>query len=385
MKDKIVYIGSNIPDQSPAGVRVFANALALKEYGFDVKIISKDDDLQTDYAIHEGIETWHLSRPRSAKALVKSIVDAESYTRIIDGMDNVKALIAYDQPSVVFMKLRIYCKQKSVKLICETTEWQKWSHLGHLGIIARIIRLLDININMHYAYKKADGLILTSNYFKKKLKSSLPTLVLPVLQYKRLNIPKTETVNSVRKFIYAGGIGYGKDMLCDIIQAFGKIQGKAFEFNILGLSEVQYMERFPEDADALKRINQGAGKIRFWGKVSHNEVLVELRKSDFSLIIRENSHRNNIGFPTKFGESINSGTPVIVTEFSDVVYYTRKYEVGIITDIYNIVEGINKALDLDDETLLKMHENCRKCLAFYYKEHIDEIGGFVTEILQKMI
>lgn len=116
--------------------------------------------------------------------------------------------------------------------------------------------------------------------------------------------------------------------------------------------------------------------------MSHNEVLEEVRKSDFSLIIRESSRRNNVGFPTKFGESINCGTPVIVSEFSDVVYYTNRYGVGIITKIDNILQAINDALNIDDSTLLTMHERCRNCTAFYYKGRIDEIGIFVNEIIE---
>ena len=133
----------------------------------------------------------------------------------------------------------------------------------------------------------------------------------------------------------------------------------------------------------INSINQKEEKIKFWGKVPHNEVLEEVSKSDFSIIIRESSHRNNIGFPTKFGESSNCGTPVIVSDFSDVVYYTKKYGVGIITEPHAIMQGINKALDMDDASLLEMHERCRNCKAFYYEGHVDEIGYFIKNIIHQ--
>ena len=234
---------------------------------------------------------------------------------------------------------------------------------------------------MYYAYKQADGLIVTSNYFSRQIKGRGPTLVLPTLQCYQINVPKLDEAKTVRKFIYAGGMGYGKDMLHEIILAFGHVADRPFEFNILGLTKQQYIERFSEDEVLINNINKQIEKIKFWGRVPHSEVLSEVSRSDFALIIRENSHRNNVGFPTKFGESINCGTPVIVTEFSDVVYYTKKYNVGIVTDLDNIAGGIQQAINIDNESLLKMRERCLACDVFYYKGHIDEIGVFVNTIL----
>lgn len=383
MKKKLVYIGSNIPDITPAGVRVFANALALNEYGYDVKIISKDIESIVDFDQNEGIDTWHLRRAKSTKEWIIALTNAKAYTDIIDRIGDVKIVIAYELPSIAFLRLLKYCRRNGIKLICEAAEWQKWGNLGNLGIIARIVRLLDINNSMYFAYKQADGLIVTSNYFSSHIKGSGPTLVLPTLQCYRLNVPKLEDVKTVRKFIYAGGMGYGKDMLHEIILAFGHVAEKPFEFNILGLTKQQYIERFSEDKTFINNINKRTEKIKFWGRVSHNEVLAEVSKSDFALIIRENSHRNNVGFPTKFGESINCGTPVIVTDFSDVVYYTKKYNVGIVADLNNIAGGIQQAIDMDDDSLLKMRQRCLSCDVFYYKGHVDEIGDFVSSILNE--
>lgn len=77
MKEKLVYIGSNIPDKTPAGVRVFANALALREYGFDVKIISKDIESIVDFDLNKGIDTWHLRRAKSTKEWISALINVK--------------------------------------------------------------------------------------------------------------------------------------------------------------------------------------------------------------------------------------------------------------------------------------------------------------------
>ncbi len=381
MIDRIVYIGSNIPDKSPAGVRVFANALALREYGYDVKIISKDIESVVDFDQNEGIDTWHLRRAKSTKEWINALINVKSYTSIIDRIGNVKVVIAYELPAIVFIRLRSYCKQKGIKLVCEAAEWQKWENLGYLGFIARVMRLADINLQMMYAYKKGDGIIVTSHYFADYFKGILPVLSLPTLQCHRLDVSNVDVHNQPRKFIYAGGLGYQKDMLSEIIHAFGIIDDKEYVLNILGLTREQYAIQFEEDLPLIDRINHEREKIIFWGEVPHTTVLKELVQSDFSLIIRQSSHRNNVGFPTKFGESINCGTPVIVSDFSDVVYYTKKYDVGIVADVNNIVEGLRHALDMDEEALGMMRQRCRECTAFYYKGHAKELGTFIDSII----
>jgi len=380
MKEKLVYIGSNIPDKTPAAVRVFANALALKEYGYDVKIISKDIETSTDFDQNEGIDTWHLKRAKSTKEWIDALVSVKAYTDIIGSIGDVKVVIAYELPAIAFLRLRKYCKQKGIKLICETAEWQRWENLGYLGFIARVVRLADINMQMRYAYKKGDGIIVSSHYFADHFNGYLPVLSLPTLQCHRLDVSIVEVNNEPRKFIYAGGLGYQKDMLVEIIHAFGGIKDRDFEFNILGLSKEQYAERFGSDILLIESINKKQEKIKFWGNVPHNVVLNELVRSDFSLIIRQSSHRNNVGFPTKFGESINCGTPVIVSDFSDVAYYTKKYNVGIVTEVNSILSGIRQAIDMDNKSLLQMRQRCKECAAFYYQGHVNEIGDFVKSV-----
>ncbi len=377
MKGKLVYIGSNIPDKTPAGVRVFANALALREYGYDVKLISEDKEYQTDFDRNEGIDTWHLRKPGSTREWMSSLVNIRRYTEIIEAIGDVKIVIAYELPSITFLRLKRFCNKAGLRLICETAEWQKWENLGHLGFVARTVRLLDISFNMHFAYKKADAIIVSSHYFADHFKDQLPILTLPTLQCHRLDIGNA-SINLPRKFIYAGGLGYQKDMLVEIIRAFSELTDREFEFNILGLSKEEYSERFADDIPVIESINREKERIRFWGKVSHAEVLTELRRSDFSLIIRQSSHRNNMGFPTKFGESINCGTPVIVSDFSDVVYYTKLYNVGLVTDVSNIKEGIQRAIDMEENELLQMKNRCRDCEIFYYKGNVKTLGDFIN-------
>ena len=383
MSNIIVYIGADIPDKAPAAVRVFSNAMALKAYGFDVKIISVDTEKTIEHNVINDIEVWHLARPKSTKGWVSKLIDATRYTSIIDGIDNVKAVIAYEQPAISYLRLRRYCRKKGIKILTETAEWQKWENLGNLSGIARLVRVIDIAASMKYAYKKSDGIIVTSSYFKTHFDNCAPILVVPTLQYQKIDVTKEVDDQGVRRFVYAGQLGYRKDLLKDIIKAFYLLRDREYVFNILGLTYDEYVERFPDEEQYLKTINKDRERIKFYGKVPHKDVLNMVGNSDFALIIRESIRRNNVGFPTKFGESINCGTPVIVSDFSDVVYYTNKYNVGIVTDITSIENGIRKALEMNSKELSSMRERCKECDVFYYTGHIREFGEFVNKIINK--
>lgn len=384
MKENIVYIGYNLPDKSPAGVRVFANAKALKDYGYDVNIISKSDseqEVRTD--VLDGMDTWHIPRPKSKMEWVNNLVNANQYTNILDQINDVRAVIAYELPAISFLSLRKYCQRRGISIICEVSEWQKWENLGNLSGLARLVRVIDISVSMKYAYKKSDGIIVTSSYFKNHFNNGAPVLVVPTLQYQKIDVTKGVDDQGFRRFVYAGQLGYRKDLLNDIIKAFYVLRDRDFVFNILGLTYDEYVERFPDEEQYLKAINKDQERIIFHGKVPHKDVLNMVGNSDFALIIRESIRRNNVGFPTKFGESINCGTPVIVSDFSDVVYYTEKYNVGIVTDITSIENGIRKALEMDSKELSSMRERCKECDAFYYTGHIQELGEFVNKIINK--
>lgn len=383
MDNTIVYIGADIPDKAPAAVRVFSNAMALKAYGFDVVIISVDTEKTIEHNVINDIEVWHLARPKSTKDWALKLVDASRFTSIIDKIDNVKAVIAYEQPAISYLRLMRYCRRRDIKILTETAEWQKWENLGNLGWIARLVRVIDITASMKFAYKKSDGIIVTSSFFKDHFNNCAPILVVPTLQYQKNDVTKDVDEQGVRRFVYAGQLGYRKDLLNDIIKAFYVLRDREYVFNILGLTYDEYVERFPGEEQYLKAINKDQERIKFFGKVPHKDVLNMVGNSDFALIIRESIRRNNVGFPTKFGESINCGTPVIVSDFSDVVFYTKKFNVGIVTEISSIENGIKKALEMDSKELSSMRERCKKCDAFYYTGHIQEFGEFVNKIINK--
>ena len=111
--------------------------------------------------------------------------------------------------------------------------------------------------------------------------------------------------------------------------------------------------------------------IHFWGRVSHSEALAIVASSNYSIIIREPTRKNNAGFPTKFVESISLGTPVLCNKFSDVDRYLTDNQNGGIIRKDKIKEDIlyfsQQHIVVDSST-------------FSYRNYIQKIEDFIANL-----
>lgn len=378
-KKCIVYIGYEIPTGDASAIRVFSNAKALKEYGFDVYILSFDKNLNNSFFTdeQEEIDGVHILRAKLPSYMsidgikyifgIKKLLNA---FKIIEQQNQISAIIAYNYPSFAFDKLVKYCKKNNKKIICDCTEWHSSVH--YKGLI-KMIKDVEINHGMKTAYKKSDGIIVISSVMEQYF-SNNKTILIPPLQFEKRDF--VEKKDREIQFIYAGIPGLDKDRLDLIIDSLIQFK-EGYILNIYGISFDKYIEIFNINPEKAKQITNNT-QIIFHGPVSHCQIVKALKMSDFSLIIRNKSRKNDYGFPTKFAESINNGVPVFVNDFSDILKYTKENELGIIAeDLLNLSKYFEEAINMSFEELNKLKKNCQKCELFMYKSYEEELGKFV--------
>jgi len=360
---KILYIGNDIPNNSAAAIRVFSNALALKKYGFSVDILSLDHNYSGEKEeIFKEIRIFRKKYPISKTDYLNYIFDIKKYISVCKGYDCV---IAYELPSIATYRLFKWCKKNKIRFICDCAEWHTANHLSGLS---KIVKIIDVWLCMNIVYKKCDGLILISSYLKKHFKNN-KSIIVPPLQYEKSNNDTLNRMDGITSFIYAGKPDADKDDLKQILDVITTIESP-FIFNIYGTNNDKY-----EIDDQ---------RIHFWGSVPHEMVLDSLRNSDFQIIIREPTRRNNAGFPTKFAESIYNGVPVIVSNFSDVHYYVDTYKIGIkVTEEYSLAQAIQYATEMSNEDIVQFKTNCNKCQSFKFESYINNMGLFIKKICKK--
>ncbi|TYC82203.1 glycosyltransferase family 4 protein [Acetobacterium wieringae] len=378
----IIYVGGfELPDKDAAAHRVVGNANALKEIGYDVVFIDVDRSYVNNagFAIKEieGFTIYSVAFPNSHFQWFKYLTDINEIKKIISNRDDVKAIICYNYPSILLLKLIKYCRKNKVKIISDVTEWYEDT---------RFIKKIDTLIRMKNLNKKVDGLICISSYLDNYYKHFTNTVIVPPLidlydeKWNRLpSVPFREKIN----LIYSGRPGKHKDKLNIIIESLNSISSKKkISFFIVGITKKQYLEYYPEHANMVENLKD---IVCFTGKISHSKSIELVKKSDFQIFIRESKRVNNAGFPTKFVESMACGTPVITTKTSDLGKYLINNKNGFFIDYIDnesLSIALNNIIRMERKKIIRMKEHCFNIDAFDYRCHTEKMNKFLTNIFE---
>lgn len=377
----IVYIGGEFPDKDASALRILSNCKSIRENGYNVVVISptKDHDkIALGKEQYQGFDVYYYAYPQTSKQWFKDLYTIEPFVKVIDNLDSAHGIICYNHHALSLLSLIRYYHRKNIKVYADTTEWHT---TNHLPFIKRIIKECNTRLRILYAQKKTDGIIAISKFFAELYKKHNNVIIVPPLidtAEKKWKCDKTKP--EVRTFSYTGRVGIGKDQLNYCIEAFHSICNKyQFRFNIIGCSKDEYLRQFPEDASMIADLGD---KIYFKGYCSHLEAVEVTKYSDFSFLIRECNRKVDSGFPTKLGESVACGTPVLATDFSNVKDYIEKYNIGIMIDKDKIEEAIVKIINMNDDDLQRLKLSCISCKAFDYRNYANSFQNFLKTPIQ---
>ena len=378
-KGSIVYIGGfEMPDKNAAAHRVLNNAKVFREIGYHVVFCGVDHDIRDNAKELNKIDSFDsipAAYPRTTVEWVKQQIDFSHIKKTLELYDDVKYVVAYNMHAIPLAKLLRYAKSNKIKVVADVTEW--YENAFSLKP-AKFIRWVDTNIVMRCLAKKVDGIIAISSYIKNYYQKHVKNIiVVPPLVDVSESIWHTKCgeKSDCLEFVYSGvpGGNNEKDKIGLIVECFGKLPiEKQFMFTVIGLTEMQFLEMYPELADTLERL---AGKIRFCGRVSHAESISALKRADYTIIIRNRSRKNMAGFPTKFVESATCGINIIANDFSDIAEYFPKDGKSFLlksVDDSLVLEAIMKSLSFD---LNELRQECvaKKNIIFDYHNYLQNM------------
>ena len=125
---------------------------------------------------------------------------------------------------------------------------------------------------------------------------------------------------------YCGTISINKDGVLDLINAFYlfSIQNPHFKLQLIG--DFENVEVKAAVDNIIKRLNL-KDKILITGRVSPNRIPSLLSSSRVLVLARPNNKQAAYGFPTKLGEYLATGRPVVVTKVGEIPnFLTDKYD-----------------------------------------------------------
>lgn len=337
----IAYVGAfRLPDGNAAAHRVLANARVFRELGHRVVFVETGPGIDSALPPMSEVDGFTVLRVASSAGVWDKIRRAAGHREVfacLNRLNNLRAVIAYNYPSLALMKLQRYCGVRGVKCLADVTEWyapQKTSMSG-------VLKFFDSEYRMRVLHKKLDGLIVISRFLVEYYRPSVEILQLPPLVDS--TDPKWPKRQGRRHasvtFIYAGSASASKERLDLILHAFQCLhRDETPRLEVYGLTTEEYMRLYANASPLVP-----ADVVTFYGRVEHKQVLQALARADFALIIRDSTRLTLAGFPTKFVEAVTMGVPVITTEHPDLDRYVDRQGCGRSTSTEGLLATIRAA------------------------------------------
>lgn len=172
---------------------------------------------------------------------------------------------------------------------------------------------------------RIDGLICISDglreFFINTLSYKKPILVVPITvdieRFNPVNVPATQVCKCIT---FCGNLFGEKDGVEILIRAFAKIASRHTEYIIRLIGD-------KSNTGELKKLNELihkeglSDKVSFTGYIGRDEIPYFLSESAVLVLARPNNIQAQGGFPTKLGEYLATGKPVLVTSVGDIPKY----------------------------------------------------------------
>jgi len=198
-------------------------------------------------------------------------------------------------------------------------------------------------------YRLFDGMIVMTdalqNYFKNKINRNATIFKLPMtVEMNRFEYSKK--IYPFEYIAYCGFMGGNKDGVDILIRAFGEISNEFNEKKLVLIGDGP-----SEDMNKYRSIVHNMGidqKVIFTGNVSRNEIPDYLCNAKILALARPSSLQSSGGFPSKLGEYLSTGKPVVVTSTGEITNYLINESTAFIAEPGNInsfAECLRKVLN----------------------------------------
>ncbi len=369
----IAYVGNfGFPDKNASGKRVLGNCKVLQDLGCKVICIGPGEGNRIEY---DGITLYSINRGNDIERVIKN--------KLIE----VQSILSKKKVEYVFLygalftqkenyRLITWCHKKGIKVIYDQVDWLD---INWRNPLRGLIRTRNHYLMNNKVIPACDGVICISSFLANyHAKNGLKTVIIPPLSLEKSKHFDAEPVKErPLRLIYAGTTSdkhrptaQWKDRIDIMLEVLADASDNSalhqFNIEIYGMTQEQYIDMFPTDEQAKAKltVNKLGKRLTFHGITPNNEIVTEIQKADFTILIRDRKRATMAGFPTKISESIGCGTPILSNDTSDIKGYIINGETGYVNN--NLHELISTALSMRVSDIITMKNNCHEN-PFYYK------------------
>lgn len=387
---KVLFLANKeLPDQSANATRIINLAKLFRSCGVEPILIGTQYNASTLLCgEYDGINYMHVNA-LNYLSLPKNKRQKYLEQLLVGAMDDVwtqKHFNIIVASSFSFQSIRFimnYAKEKRIAVIYNSVEWYEKDNESFYGLSGKI-KFLYNRYGLLVQHVKVGNIIgissLLANYYKGR---KCNTIRIPTIVDKEKYVYVEQNHNKKLVIAYAGSPAK-KDYIGNAIKAL----------LLLNSDELQRLELHLYGIDVKQLMNLGITEetirtlqdiLFVHGRIPYSQVQEKIASADFTILLRPNLRYANAGFPTKVGESMMCGTPVIANHTSDLNLYIRDGDTGIVVDDESAeacVEGYRKALQMSDGGKIKMRSHARKEAeqAFYYLSYKKEMKEFIRSL-----
>jgi glycosyltransferase involved in cell wall biosynthesis len=176
-------------------------------------------------------------------------------------------------------------------------------------------------------YKMFDAIIAMTRpleaYFQLKKRKTAKIIHIPMtVESSRFIKKQGAAPQSGRYIAYCGYLGGNKDGVPILIRAFHIISAKQKDVNLVIIGDSPGTCDLEQLKELAKSLNL-QDRVIFTGRISRDEMPAYLCNASALALARPSSLQSEGGFPTKLGEYLSTGNPVVVTRVGEIPSYLK--------------------------------------------------------------
>lgn len=278
------------------------------------------------YEYSAGTTIWPDSgkkKFRKVYYIMKGLVNSVKIIKKADTSEKVDALLLYSNSFIHIVFFFFVSSLLNIPYLHEKSEYPSVLHKRTKG------GKRFANYYVNHIYKVFDAMIIETatliKYYKPKLRRKAKILRVPMTvdpqRFDNINTLKPELNNSIT---YCGNLR-DADGITILIKAFQIVSSR---YKKIKLTLIGDIDNNPDYNSYLELINKFGlnNKVIFKGRIGRDEVPIFIFNSAVLVLASPNSPRSNGSMPSKLGEYLATGKPVVITKVGEIPDYLKDGE-----------------------------------------------------------
>ncbi len=307
-----------VPSGEASVNRLLSYSKGLVNLGNEVTILSSGYLLSSaNPIIIDGVRVYNYGR-KKAKPISLFLALFSISKVLLKGKTD--AIVLVSNSLLIIWPLFFICRIKGIKFLQEKSEFP--FSLMKKGFHNKIYSKIYIGTT----YRLFDGMIVMTKplmeFFKDKVRKKCQLFEMPMTVDVGRFVNASPTQNTIGDYIaFCGGLT-NTNGIDNLIEAFSFVEPNYPNLKLViigGAPNDKVMNSYHELV-----LSYGLKNVVFYGKVGRDEMPGLLNNAKALLLARRSNLQAAGGFPTKLGEYLATGNPVVVTAVGDIPLYLNE-------------------------------------------------------------